>query len=46
MMIDEELTEDLVSEPWRHATMHVFNVQEHDDLWCDAKRCIARANCH
>jgi hypothetical protein len=34
---DEELKEAL-SEPWRHATMHAFNVDEHDDLWreCEA----------
>jgi hypothetical protein len=38
MMTNEKLTEDLVSEPWRHATMHAVNVEEHDDLWreCEA----------
>jgi len=39
-MTNEELTEDLVSEPWRHATMYAFNVEEDDDLWraCEALR--------
>ncbi len=30
---DEEMTEEVIGEPWRHTMMHEFNVDEHDDLW-------------
>jgi len=37
---DDEITEQIeqIREPWRHATMHTGNVDEHDDLWreCEA----------
>jgi hypothetical protein len=40
MDTDEEITEDAISEPWRHASHHLNNLDEINALWqlCDSQQ--------